>query len=338
MSTIVYIGAVGRSGTTLLERTLATSPHTIALGEMVHLWDRSVRDGESCGCGVPFADCPFWTDVGRRAFGGWEGVDIDRIGADRRIVDRNRFIPFLIVPRMAPAAFRQARDRLVDVLDRLYAAIDDVASARPITGSDTGIGAGWDTGVVTGIDTGSETASDMVIVDSSKHPSYLFLLRGLPSHRLHLLHVVRDPRGVANSWARTVVRPESGDEMEQLGTARAVLRWTSHNLLFQLAGLVGVPRRHLSYERFTNDPAELGRRVDALLMSARSHVTASHQLAVDGATVELGCDHTVSGNPMRFRTGPVVIRSDDSWRGNMPRRLQLVVGAFTTPLRQLYAR
>ena len=310
MSTIVFIGAVGRSGTTLLERTLATAPRTIALGEMVHLWDRSVRDGEPCGCGARFEACPFWSAVGQRAYGGWERVALDQLADDRRVVDRNRYIPFLIAPRLAPTRFREARTRLLDVLDRLYEAIDDVAS---------------------------EAQPGVVLFDSSKHPSYLFLLRGLTSHRLHLLHVVRDPRGVANSWARQVTRPEAGNDMEQLGTTRAIVRWTSHNLLLQLAGRLGVPRRRLSYEHFTRDPLELGRTVDELLSDDHPPAPAALDLAIDGHTVTLGVDHTVSGNPMRFRTGAVEISSDESWRSTMPRRRQMMIGTLTSPLRQLYA-
>ncbi len=311
---VVYIGAVGRSGTTLLERTIATSPHAVALGEMVHLWDRAVRDGEPCGCGDPIRSCPFWSAVGDRAFGGWDAVDLDQLAADRNRVDRNRHIPFLIAPRLAPRSFRESRGRLLDVLGRLYDAIESVARESSDDRSDDRV----------------------VLVDSSKHPSYLFVLRGLADRRVDLLHVVRDPRGVAHSWAKQVERPESGDEMERLDTAHAVARWTSHNLLFQLAGLLGTRRQRLPYERFTNDPAQLGHAVDRVLGDDTPGIEASIALRDDA--VDLGTDHTVSGNPMRFASGAVTIRADQGWRDAMPRRRQLVVGTLTTPLRQGYAR
>ncbi len=306
VSAIVFIGAVGRSGTTLLERTLSTSPDFIALGEMVHIWDRGLRDGEPCGCGLGLRECPFWHTVGELAFGGWDSVDLEAIAADRRSVDRNRFIPLLIAPRLGRRRFRSAHARLIDVLNRLYGAVNEVAAA---------------------------SAPHAVLIDSSKHPSYLFLLRSMPDHRVSLLQVVRDPRGVAHSWSKRVLRPESGKAMERLGTVQACVRWVSHNLLFQLAGFLRVPRRRLSYERFTHDPSEVGTRVDALL--ARSSPT---ELSVDGDTVMFGIDHTVSGNPMRFDGGTVTIRSDDAWRDEMPRSRQLIVGTLTTPLRQVYSR
>jgi hypothetical protein len=305
MTTIVFIGAVGRSGTTLLERTASTSRRAIALGEVVHLWERSVRDGEPCGCGLPFGDCPFWTDVGLRAFGGWLQVDAERIIADRRTVDRNRYIPFLLAPRFAPRYFREAHARSVSILEQLYEGV------RAATGQESPI-----------------------LIDSSKHPSYLYLLRSVRSLDIRLLHIVRDPRGVAYSWSKVVARPESGEAMERLGTARACLRWTSHNLLFQMAGAFGVPRVRLAYERFTADPNTLGSAIDEVL---RSDVPGGLDLAVVDHTVRLGTDHTVSGNPMRFAEGTVTIRPDQQWRTAMPARTRRVVGALTTPLRQLWA-
>ena len=302
MSTVVYLGSVGRSGTTLLERAAATSPSFTSLGEMVHLWARGALGGEPCGCGRPIRECPFWADVMQRGFGGWDGVDADRVRQCQLAVDRNRFIPLLIWPRLAPAEFRAQLDEFVGVLDRLYTAIAQVVG------------------------------DDVVLIDASKHPSYLFVLRRLPSHQVRLLHVVRDPRGVAHSWSKSVQRPESasGDDMEQLGTWKAVARWSSHNLIFSLAGLRS-RRVRLRYERFAADPNELG--------TVLGHLTADLPVTMPSFTdhsVDLEVNHTVSGNPMRFTTGRIQIRPDDGWRSSMARRPRWIVGLLTAPLRLGY--
>jgi hypothetical protein len=243
--------------------------------------------------------------VGDRAFGGWEHVDLERIAVDRRAVDRNRYIPFLLAPRFAPRHFREAHARSVWTLERLYEGV------RAATGEESPI-----------------------LIDSSKHPSYLYLLRSVPSVDLRLLHVVRDPRGVAYSWSKVVARPESSEPMERLGIMRACLRWTSHNLLFQMAGTVRLRRVRLPYERFTADPHALGRAIDDLL---RDDDYGRLDLAVADHIVQLGIDHTVSGNPMRFADGSVKIRPDEQWRSAMPARERRLVGLLTTPLRQLWA-
>lgn len=312
MSDIVFIGAVGRSGTTLLERSIATSPSFACLGEMVHLWQRGLRANEPCGCGVPFHECPFWLGVGKRAFGGWDQVDLDQIDRWRHRVDRNRFIPMLIAPRLAGRSFRAALTGLAHTLDQLYTAVAEQAAA--------------------------DAGHQVVLIDSSKHPSYLFVLRHLPSHRVRLLHVVRDPRGVAHSWSKVVERPEAGDDMEQLGAWHAAARWTSHNLLFQLASVLGTRRRRLAYERFTADTAELGRVVGTLCSGAPTDADPLTMPQFDDRTIVLSCDHTVSGNPMRFTSGAVIIRSDDAWRRSMPRSRRLIVATLTFPLRLGYSR
>ncbi|HEY2794503.1 MAG TPA: sulfotransferase, partial [Micromonosporaceae bacterium] len=38
MARVVFLGGLGRSGTTLLERILGEVPGVCALGELVHLW------------------------------------------------------------------------------------------------------------------------------------------------------------------------------------------------------------------------------------------------------------------------------------------------------------
>ena len=48
-----------------------------------------------------------------------------------------------------------------------------------------------------------------VIVDSSKAPSTAFVLRAMPVLDLRLVHLIRDSRGVAYSWNKKVVRPDT---------------------------------------------------------------------------------------------------------------------------------
>jgi hypothetical protein len=299
MSTILYVGAVGRSGTTLLERAVATSPSFVSLGEVVHLWERGLRLNEQCGCGEPFRSCSFWTAVGQRAFGGWDELNLAQVQRWQHEADRNRYIPMLIVPRLGRGSFVLARTEFRSVLDRLYGAID------------------------------AEVGADRVLIDASKHPSYLFMLRRLGDHDTRLLHVVRDPRGVAHSWAKVVKRPEStGDDMERLGPWRAAARWTSHNLLFRLATRLGIRTERMRYEQFAADPRVLAATVSDLTKDLR--LTMPN---FDSRTIQLGVNHTVSGNPMRFKVGPLDIRDDDSWRAAMPRTSRLIVSLLTLPVR-----
>ncbi len=173
---VLFIGGFGRSGSTLLERVLGQVPGQFAVGELVHLPQRGLLDDDRCGCGKAFSDCPFWVEVGERAFGGW-----DRVAGWRRLqlqVDRKRFIPALLLPLLP--RYRRALRRHAERLGALYRAIAEVSGAG-------------------------------VVVDSSKHASTALLLRHVPGIRPVVVHLVRDSRGVAYSWSRQVVRPETAD-------------------------------------------------------------------------------------------------------------------------------
>ena len=95
---VVYVGGLGRSGSTLLERALARLPGFVGLGEVVYLWERGLLNDETCGCGEPFSDCAFWRAVGERAFGSWDAVDTVRVAELRRTVDDVAFVPRLLLP------------------------------------------------------------------------------------------------------------------------------------------------------------------------------------------------------------------------------------------------
>lgn len=297
---VLFIGGFGRSGSTLIERILGQLPGYVAVGELVHLPQRGLVEDEPCGCGKAFSDCPFWTEIGQRAFGGW-----DQVHGWRELqlqVDRKRFLPELLVP--ARRRFRHALHRHANRLGTLYRAVAEVAGAD-------------------------------VVVDSSKHIQTAVLLRHVPGVRPVVLHLVRDSRGVASSWSRSVARPEAnGKLMVRYGPWSAAAQYVQYNLLFHLLGLGRTRRVFLRYEDFLSDPVGQLRRV---LREADLARPTDDDLAFLGPdAVELEADHSVAGNPMRFATGRVVLRRDDRWRTDLPTRQRRIVTAVTAPLLHHY--
>ncbi len=299
---VLFIGGMGRSGSTLLERLLGQLPGVVAVGELVHLQQRGMIDDEACGCGRPFADCGFWSEVGRRAFGGWERVADWRALQHR--VDRKRYTLALALPLLP--RYRRDLRRHADRLAAVYRSVAEVAGAR-------------------------------VVVDSSKHASTAMLLHHVPGIRPVVVHLVRDSRGVAYSWSRQVVRPETpdGELMVRYGPWSAAEQYVQHNLVFDLLRLVGTPRELVRYEDVVADPGGTLRRI---LAGAGLPDPGDEGLAFIGrerdgaAVVDLAADHSVAGNPMRFRTGEVALRRDDRWRREMPAPARRLVTAVTAPL------
>lgn len=305
---VVFLGGMGRSGTTLLERLLGELPGVCSAGEMVHLWQRGIADAELCGCGKPLPVCPFWAEVGRAAFGGWPGADVHRVAELRHSVDRARHIPLLAAPALPPALLRTLSEYTGYFL-RTYTAIAAVSGSR-------------------------------VVVDSSKHASLAFCLRWSRELDLRVVHVVRDSRAVAFSWTQRVIRPESAADpyMPTYPPARAALLWNANNGALQMLAHEGVPTLRVRYEDLVSAPAATLAKVADFAGIAAPPAAALGFLGEDSGEpwAVLGTAHTASGNPMRFATGKIVIRSDDRWRTEMPLSHRRTVTALTLPLLARY--
>lgn len=300
---VVYLGGLGRSGSTLLERLLGEFPGVCSVGEVLHLWQRGVAEAELCGCGEPLPDCAFWRKVGEAAFGGWTAADTRRIADLRRAVDRIRHIPQLAAPTLRPS-FRRALTEYTDYYRRVYEAIGNVSGCP-------------------------------VVVDSSKQASLAFCLRWRAELDLRVIHVVRDSRAVAFSWARTVNRPGSVARpyMAIYSPTKAARLWDCENGALEWLAKEGVPTLRIRYEDLVTAPSAILARVADFAGLAASD-TALGFLGGDASTcwAELGVSHTASGNPMRFATGRTTIRADDRWRTAMPASQRRTVTALTLPL------
>ena len=300
---VLYMGGFGRSGSTLVERILGQLPGFCSAGEIVFLWQRGLIDGQLCGCGVPVPECDFWTRVGKTAFGGWDQIDAREMLALQKRVDRNRYIPSMVAPRLRPAA-RADLERYTDVLSRLYRGIGEVAGAR-------------------------------VVIDASKHASTAFLLRKVPGIDLRVVHLVRDSRGVAYSWTKEVRKPEvTGDDafMPVYSPSSSGRQWVAYNLLFDALGLLD-KTMILRYEALMAEPRA---GLERILAHATEPVTDNSFGFLGDGWVDLGVDHTVAGNPMRFHQGRLDLRLDQAWTTKLPQRDRKVVTAITWPLQLRY--
>ena len=301
---MLYLAGLGRSGTTIIERTLAGLPGTTSVGELVFVWERGVRRNELCGCGERFLSCPFWTEVGQNAFGGWDTVSVEHVLALQRSVDRNRFIPGLASAH-ATSAFSGRLDEFRQILSMLYAAIRDVAGCD-------------------------------AIIDSSKHVSYAYVLRGTPGIDLRVLHVVRDSPAVAHSWNKVVSRPEGrlgGDPLMTRWTpAKTAGHWVVQNLLAESLAARSVPVQRVRYEDFVAEPDRVVRGLTGFAVGT----PGAKVPGIAEGLVTLGTHHSVSGNPMRFTTGATQLAADDAWRLGLSARDRRMVELITAPLRYRY--
>lgn len=295
--TVVFLGGMGRSGSTLLSRVLDRVPGFVSAGELCNLWNQGVINNRPCGCGRAFDECPFWRGVGQEAFGGWQDVDSTAVNAQRLRVERVRHLPFLVAPRLNSGYARDLSE-FGAITARVYRAVSTVSGGA-------------------------------IVVDNSKKPSSAFLLRHLGEIDLRVLHLVRSPYGVSYSWAKNVARPDMGQEaMLRLPVGSSARRWLAFNAAFEALARMGVPTTRLRYEDFVAAPRQRLEEVLSFLGESRPPEDLSF---VDDQGAELSWDHSVWGNPMRMRVGREPIRLDEAWREQMTARDRRLVTALTGP-------
>lgn len=300
---ILYVGSYGRSGSTLLGRVLAEAPGSVCLGETRYLWSRGLLDNAQCGCGVPFRSCPFWTAVGKEAFGGWGEVDAECLSEVDRQTNLLRALPFYWAPTLQPR-LRKMIDEYVAHLSELYRGIAVVSDAR-------------------------------TVVEISKDPTFACLLARMPGSDVRVVHLVRDSRAVAYSWTRRRREPSpiAGHHfMPQFKPGETATKWVAWNLGLHLLCRAGLPYVKVAYEGFVSDPSfELSR----IATIVDEDLDASRPDLRDGQ-VRLGEHHMFSGNPMRTNTGWMALRVDDEWQARLSKAQFAGVTAITWPMLRWY--
>ena len=279
-----------RNGSTIIGNVLNEIPGFFHVGELHFLWKNSVGRGanSSCGCGKPLTECEIWSDI-------LTAARPDGVGAEE-------FADEVIRRQRAVVRTRHTWHILRHGLDS-----DDIrAHAALMTATYEAI---------------AERMRARVLVDTTKIPGEAALLPFLDGVTPYFVHLVRDPRAVAQSWS------VEKDYCYVMSSPKSTAYWHGFNLASQ-AILRRYPERSmfLRYERFIADPEGT---TDELLRFVGEDPAAN---PVRGHEVELHPNHTVTGNPDRFFSGTAAIRPrDDKWQ-RMPVRSRAAAVALAGPL------
>jgi hypothetical protein len=304
---VVFVGGMPRSGSTLFDLMVGQLPNHCDIGELFYMWQAGPLRNQVCSCGEPFADCPFWQAVGDKAFGGWDQVDVQRVLDLQRRLDTTAAV---LRRRLTPAVGRRkAPDGLGEYLDiwtRLYAAISAVSGAA-------------------------------IVVDSTKRPSTANLLHEAGAIDLRIVHVVRDPRGVVNSWNKQVALPANSgprDHLKRRAPRQILRRWLTVNLMIAELGRRGVPLVRVRYEDLVSQPRAA---LTAVLELSGEPVTQEALAFVhDDGSISRGSSHAAAGGRVRLETGRLPLRLDESWRQALSPRLQRMIRLVAGPLMRRY--
>lgn len=284
-----------RNGSTIIGNILGEVPGYCHVGELHFLWRNAAGRGVNnlCGCGQELTGCPLWSSIlplGRPAGMGL-AQHADAVIARQLGYVRTRHT-WRVLRRGLDGEQIRAHGEL---LARTYQAV-------------------------------AERSGASIIVDSSKIAGEAAMLAHLPGITPYYLHLVRDPRAVAESWRHWK------QYVFTMSAGKSTVYWNGFNVAAR-----AITRRYpdrsvlLRYEDFIADPQAA---VGALLGLCGTDPAAS---PVHGRQVELHTNHTVTGNPDRFRTGTTVIReTDNDWRTALPAGARLATAALSWPLLRRY--
>jgi hypothetical protein len=292
--TVLYVAGMARSGTTLLALLLGAQERVFGAGELRRYWWGRDTPGWLCGCGRTVDECPFWSAVQPKVSTGGE--------QERRRIRELHRERLRLRPRQLIALRRDCLRRAewcvkyAAAVDELYRAVAEVSGSR-------------------------------VVVDSSKELPDGYLVSRLSSLPVHVVHMVRDPRAVAHSFARRVpTRQPYREFMPRGGSISTAAKWDVRTLCAErMFAPLGERYSRIAYEDLVKDP------VAALTPLAHSLRLADPPRG-DGAHA---VNHTFDGNPRRLAPDqPLEI--DDEWRREMPRGASALVTAATWPMARRY--
>jgi len=303
---VIYIAGTGRCGSTLLERVLGEIPGYVNVGELIDLARTMAPENKRCGCGQAFADCPFWTAVGKRAFGGWDSRSLESVSElQGRAVRRYRTLG---VPGTDNRAARADLASLGAWHERLYRAIAAESGAA-------------------------------CIVDGSKEMGQTLMLAGVGID-VRTIHLIRDVRGVAFSMSKrhsASQDPANRTDLDwQTTPALAAALWVGTLKMESLLRRRGIRVARMRYEDLVRQPHEAIEQVLGQLGLPVAPTALSH---IGDGRVTLPSSHGLSGNPNRFRQGEIILRTDEAWREQMSRRDRFIVTLIGLRyLRRYYGR
>lgn len=298
---LIYIAGLGRSGSTLLDRILGQSHRIINVGELENILHFGFHENEICTCGEHFQSCLFWKEVINRIEQKQVLQNLKTLAELKKLL-RMRHIPFFLTTKVMGSQRHHALTEFLDTWLFLLRTIADVSGKE-------------------------------VIVDSSKTPTLIFLLRRCIDIDLRVIHLVRDSRAVAYSYSRKKNTPTGAGALREIKRKSVIdssLGWVSWNLAVEMCRLIGENIIRIRYEDLISSTKQVLEDISSFIEEPVPVIEGA------AASVFFGETHSIAGNPIRFLSGDVQLKMDTEWENKMNLYKRALVTTITWPLLMKY--
>jgi hypothetical protein len=292
---VIYIAGIGRSGSTVLTKVLGSIKGGFPLNELSFVWENGFDKNRLCSCSKPFQECEFWTQVihDMEVKGYKKPEYLRHIGNH---VPQNRDLPFVI------GSNKRVLSKKFSSLDKHTTALQELYSSI------------------------FQHSKSSFLIDSSKLPSYGFILSLLNNINVYYIHLIRDPRAVAFSWKKEVQRKDTQEDitMEQYSIWQSTIKWIWGNYV---TSLLRKKNKYLfiRYEDFCESPEETLNKI------LKFCSIETDKNPIQGRTFFAGEEHSIWGNPMRMQTGEIEIKKDSAWINKLALKDKILTTFLSLP-------
>tara|TARA_B110000967_G_C18898049_1_gene572298 strand:- start:1053 stop:1916 length:864 start_codon:yes stop_codon:yes gene_type:complete len=233
-------------------------------------------EDKDCSCGEYLSQCPFWSSV-------MKNLDVSILKNKYNVdlsnnLEKHRLIPLYLMGKPIHPKYRE-------MTDMVFGAIQSKVE-KP-----------W-------------------ILDSSKYNSRYLLLRKNKRINLKGIYLVRDVRGVINSFGKNVQTPKK--------PLLAILYYSLINFWSQWICFFDKRIIKIRYEDFVNEP-------DKMIQKIEQHLFESTHKISNLTNEIFEIPHIIAGNRLRSQK-QLVIKKDMKWKENISRGKQLIYYFLTLPL------
>lgn len=297
---VLLISGAGRSGSTLLDQVLGQVDGFFSVGELNYFWDAGLGRNQLCSCGKKLRECPFWNAVVTQTLKNANQTEIDYIINLKQSVSGRKFMLQLANKWVRSPQFQKKLTQYAQLSKSLYNSIHEISGAK-------------------------------VIVDSSKDPAHILLLREMKVDYF-VIHLVRDSRAVAFSRQRKKRKTAiwwTEEYMPIEHPLKTAFKWSVVNALVEHVGKKEATRyMRLSYEAFVTNPEIFIQKIITFISENTPNLDFVHN-----QNVLLNKEsHIALGNPNKSTQKHLSLQLDNVWLENMHPIHRNMVTAVTAPL------